>query len=311
MIPLAEQMRRAPSAEARKVLADNIARLARLEAVAQAFTERHIPLLCFKGISLLGEEYELFSERPMRDIDLLVKPADAGPARTALMALGATPHAQEAGPRRGDDYHEVFEFTGEGGGPASIVELHTSVCPTSWYAVDVGALFADAVPHAVPNLATAGARRPSPAARVVIAALHKLKHGYMHDRGDFKDVERVIATAAPNPLKVAKLARRWSVDKAVGLFLAVMRRLPDCPPLAAAFADTVLAALPRGAESLTLAARMFVPSAEGSLWRWYPPSNRARVLLLYSLCAPSPRHIPRVVGQFAWWRLQQKLTRAT
>lgn len=75
------------------------AQLARIDAAARA---TGIALVALKGAALLGRGLYAAGERPMGDIDLLVRPADAGTAAALLLAMG---HLEGIS----TDRHRVFE----------------------------------------------------------------------------------------------------------------------------------------------------------------------------------------------------------
>ncbi len=91
---------------ASRVAADNLHMMHELECLLGAFNGHEIPVMLLKGAALNRMVYSSASQRPMSDIDLLVRPADA---RKALQLL------DELGCRRGkrlvrDDFFPKFHY---------------------------------------------------------------------------------------------------------------------------------------------------------------------------------------------------------
>ncbi|MHC4272614.1 MAG: nucleotidyltransferase family protein, partial [Planctomycetota bacterium] len=59
-----------------------------LERIAKAFNEAGVPLMALKGAALNLTLYRHPQDRPMVDLDLLVKPADSDRARAILEDVG-------------------------------------------------------------------------------------------------------------------------------------------------------------------------------------------------------------------------------
>jgi hypothetical protein len=69
-------------------VADNLKKCREYKIICRAFKEQGIALLPIKGIAFLNDIYKSFPERPMVDIDILVKKQDIVDAENTLVGLG-------------------------------------------------------------------------------------------------------------------------------------------------------------------------------------------------------------------------------
>lgn len=120
--PLADLLRR----KRQRVLAANLHRAGRFEALVEALAARGIPVCPLKGIHLLGTVYAADPEhRPMSDVDVLVRPEDA---EEAVRILGSELDLEETALSRrlAARSHERVLVGKKGSVSAGfVVELHT------------------------------------------------------------------------------------------------------------------------------------------------------------------------------------------
>lgn len=227
------------------------ARLVRIDGAART---AGVALVALKGAALLGRGLYAAGERPMGDIDLLVRPADAGAAAALLLALG---HVEGIS----TDRHRVFEAAaGERAGAAAIafgehadnplkIELHERIAePLPLVEVDITARTTPSDWRADPRPGLGGYR--STAALMRHLLLHAagnmrgqgLRLIHLHDiaalaqRMDAADWDELFDA----PLHAGALDGWWAwpplrlVERYFGLSVpstALARAARDCPPL--------------------------------------------------------------------------------
>ena len=74
-----------------RVATRNICHLRQLERIAERFAAAGVPLMALKGAALLLTVYRRPQDRPMSDLDLMVRPEDADRAVELLTELGCQP----------------------------------------------------------------------------------------------------------------------------------------------------------------------------------------------------------------------------
>src|SRR5579862_5174868 len=90
-----------------------------------ALTKANIPLLVLKGAALAQLVYDDAAWRPMRDVDLLVRRADAGRAYETLRHLGFTRSERPTAP----GHHHLLAMLKTEEGTAIVIELHHELLP--------------------------------------------------------------------------------------------------------------------------------------------------------------------------------------
>lgn len=98
----------------------------RLESALDALQRAGVRPVLLKGAALAATEYRSFSERPMGDIDLLVAPDKAAPARAALLQADWTEDPEAASPECYRDHHHLAPLE-DGSGSGLGLELHTDL----------------------------------------------------------------------------------------------------------------------------------------------------------------------------------------
>ena len=122
-------------AELRRAYYANAVRSARLwhalETAIRALAQAGIPTLLLKGAALVPLVYHNPALRPMGDLDLLVRPADADAALAALAGLGYRPQQHEPAPGSIRTYENEI-MLGREGAPA-LLELHWGLFDSPYY----------------------------------------------------------------------------------------------------------------------------------------------------------------------------------
>jgi len=125
----------AAMSELRRAYYDNAGRSARLwhalETAIRALIQAGIPTLLLKGAALVPLVYHNPALRPMGDLDLLVRPADADAALATLAGLGYRPQQHEPAPRSIRTYENEI-MLGREGAPAPL-ELHWGLFDSPYY----------------------------------------------------------------------------------------------------------------------------------------------------------------------------------
>ena len=110
----------------------NTVRAQVLSEILTLFTNENLPELLLKGAALAFLIYPQPGLRPMRDIDLLVKPDDAERAQKILLKAGFCPLDQQA-PRMPAGHQHLPVLACEVEGLTICVEIHTDLFPTTRY----------------------------------------------------------------------------------------------------------------------------------------------------------------------------------
>jgi hypothetical protein len=112
-------------------------RLAAVAEVLKAFHQKGIEPMLLKGAALAALVYPEPGLRPMRDVDLLVKPAEIDGARQCLEALGyqVSPVQEQLLPAH---HHHLPAYTREKDGFWISVELHRRLFPATRHYPSIG-----------------------------------------------------------------------------------------------------------------------------------------------------------------------------
>ncbi len=160
-----------------------------------------IPVILLKGIAYAGTIYPDPAERPMSDIDLLVRSSDMSTAEQALARLGywrAGSAAQSSVTR-----HAITLKRRDGS-----IDLHRHILHAGRSRMDMGAIWREAVASPVP-----GARRPSPLHEYLLHAAHIGRHEGMVPLVNYTDAARL--GAALSPAAVMAQAGGWRIARTV------------------------------------------------------------------------------------------------
>ena len=185
----------ATMAELRRAYYDNAGRSARLwhalETALRALAQAGIPTLLLKGAALVQTVYENPALRPMGDLDLLVRPADAGRALAALAGLGYRPQQHEPAPGSTRTYENEI-MLGREGAPAPL-ELHWGLFDSPHYQSQLPMEWFWQTARPV-HIGDTGAQALGPEAQI----LHLCGHLLLHHGGDARllwlhDIAEVVA----------------------------------------------------------------------------------------------------------------------
>ena len=272
-----------PTARAafRAQLAHNLMLRHALDQALGAFQERHVEVQPLKGARLVATVYrDSLGARRMGDLDLLVRPEDAGRAGDALRHLGYTP----VGTTRvrfspAFSHHDIY-VRGE-----AVVELHYRLCHELAVVGDVATFFRDTQ------------ERPFRAVRLALARdelhlfytlLHAATHGLVHDATWI--IDTVLQVRAAPTLEWPCLEREARARRAVRLLHAAARQVNAWFPGTLPFARP-----PQGPRDLLLAV-LTRPDARPI------HGGEVRSIAIRALLTDSRLDALRVLGDKLWLR---------
>lgn len=238
-----------------------------------------VPVIVLKGAALADTIYPSIANRPMNDIDLLVRRVHRGRAQAALEIAGfRSPYGIQAS-------HEMHFRRGE----RPIVELHwdlASIVPLRLAALDNEALWQEARPFTV---GSAQAYQLSLRDTLLHLCLHLSGHGYLHDNSS-QDIRRLLTVEHPFPWdQFVQRARQFRLTATCYFVLDAMASKGDIlvPP---EVLDTLRP--PRWQRQLV---QSIADPLRGLARKM--PYNKARNYLLYLALADRPVKIPLVTIQ--------------
>jgi hypothetical protein len=182
-----------------------------LSELVEAFADQAIPLILLKGISYIGTIYDDPGERPMSDIDVLVRGPDHGRALGCLRRLGYW----DAGSRMSafSSHHAVAMKRRH-----ASIDLHRNIVQPLRSRVDVRGLWQRAAP-AVER--SDGALRLDPVDELVVHLIHIARHELMVPLINYVDGARLLERVPGGRSAVVARAERFRAGRAVGAALAM------------------------------------------------------------------------------------------
>jgi hypothetical protein len=189
-----------------------------LAAVSRALADAGLRALLVKGAALALTVYPDPAARPMRDLDLLVRPEDEARAVAALVARGGRAHAP------GGRAHSAA-LLGETqimlplGALQVLVEVHATLDKIAPRPIDLDAIFSRAAPApGLPALLV-----PAPEDHALLLALHAAVSGFAHPIA-FLDLELLLRRGLDARV-LAERARDFGLRAAMFATLSIMRDL--------------------------------------------------------------------------------------
>ncbi len=209
-------------------LAKTTLQLAHVSELLWLFHQANLPLILLKGIALVERVYPAAEQRPMQDIDVLVRRADFERAAALLQA-----HGYQFS-NKASVWNEAFarEFMGNVAYRKAGVtfDVHWHPVTMSWFrattAFDLDGLWSRAIPT---EIAGAPALRLCPEDEILHLCYHTaVHHGLAHPHG-IRDILGVLRVERDlNWSVLAERARAWRVSVAVWAALKVARgRMQD------------------------------------------------------------------------------------
>lgn len=183
----------------------------RLEQSLAALNAANIDVMLLKGAALACTTYGSFVARPMRDIDLLVRPAEAIAARTVLLELG-----WQSDPDIPEDSlygaHQHLAPLRDASGRGLWLEIHRSLLASGHpFRFTEEEIWESALPVTV---GTGNARVMHPAHHGAYLAIHfawshKLKTGAWHT---FRDLDALTTAGTLDWEMLVNTARDWGAS---------------------------------------------------------------------------------------------------
>lgn len=302
---------------------------ARLEPTVACFRERGIPVMLLKGAALAATRHRGFTDRPMSDVDLLVRPEDAPRAAQAVVDSGWPRTKDPALLHLLQTHHHLPPFIDPE--PTGLrIELHTAILPPdSPFALAEPELWRDSAAAPAPFV---GARVPSSEHLLLHAATHfAWAHGATFGAWrTFRDVSALLRSGEGGQ-RFVEQARAAKALTATYWSLRLARHLSAIPvadalleALAAPSPDAVGDAIERHfVAAIAFGERPACPSARlaRALWlaalrpswsgylaagRWDPEHRWERAVGTFAEEAGRARLGRHARGIRHWWRFATK-----
>ncbi len=210
----------------RKVTADNLLLLARLEEVLDLLASEGIVPVVLKGTDTLHRFHRRFDERTLDDADVLLHPSQVGPAVRALAAAG---WEVPTGERWRHWIRSSHHVPVRSPGPVRVdLEIHWNLVQERRYRLDPEEILSRAVP-----LEVAGRRalRLEDHDAVAHILLHHVSHYFDRRLKWAIDLGHLSGGDGFRWERVAERVRRWGGAQAAGMALRHLHRLlPGAAP---------------------------------------------------------------------------------
>ena len=186
-----------------------------LRDVLRAFADRGIEAAMLKGVSFLGNIYPDVAERPMNDIDLLVRVTQLPDAIEALKALGFQRTGFE---RKLSDYYHAIVFNRDD----MMVELHRNIMQRLRMRMPLDDVWA----RTRPDDQGSGARRLERVDELLMCMIHISRHELAVPAINFVDVRRLWQRLDETQrIELRDRARDYRVGRAIDAVLGMTELL--------------------------------------------------------------------------------------
>lgn len=200
----------------------------RVQETLRVLREHGVQVMLLKGAALAASVYSSFAERPMSDVDLLIRPADVERTRRALSASGWRENTDPAFAGLFAQHHHLAPFYDDSATRLR-AEAHTALLPTDQpFAISSDAFWAAATPS---SEAYSAALIPSTThllwhASVHFAWSHVMQFGAWRT---FRDVNELIRSASVDWDEFVGMARRTRAASSCYWMLRLAARLSGAP----------------------------------------------------------------------------------
>jgi hypothetical protein len=157
----------------------SLRRRALLDEVLLTLSERELSTALLKGIAYVDTIYANAAERPMNDIDLLVRPAQLPDVMRAMLDLGFERVGMS---RKLSGYYHAIPFHRDG----VIIEMHRNIMQPHRTAIRMG----DIWKRAVPDSYGTRAKRLDPVDELLLCIMHIARHELAVPAINYVDVWR-------------------------------------------------------------------------------------------------------------------------
>ena len=258
-----------------------------LEAAADA----GLDVAPLKGAHMLTSVYPPGEDRPMMDVDFLVREAQFEAVCDLLRQQGFTRVLAPGRPFTERVHYEALFMRQLGDGMSVIMEPHRHLIQRARHPIDHEALWARSTPS---ELDGAPCRRLAPEALFLHTVIHLLTHRFEAPARAERDLELLVRRGGADLQTVTRRAGRWQCRRAVWLALTMLHaRAPDLGALQAA-----RPLRPPAPVRAALAALI----RPGHGFRIRGAGMRAGQAVLWPLLLDGARPLLRFGGSFAWLR---------
>jgi hypothetical protein len=205
----------------RATLADNLRRLGAADQALDCLLQEGIEPILLKGAHLVEAVYLDPGVRPMRDVDLLVRPAQLSGAARLLRRLG-----YERSTTPGREISEARYFQTAFCRDRDKIELHRALCEPDRYPIDVEALWERSTPI---HWRGRRVRALCDADHLAYLALHAALHGFLLPLTSLVDMATLLRRQPSLAEGAAQRARTWRAATAVHRSLVLAKDLVGAP----------------------------------------------------------------------------------
>jgi hypothetical protein len=203
-----------------KTLVDNLVLLRALHETRAALAEAQIEFVLLKGVSLLGFLYSRIDQRPMTDMDILIRRTDWPAVARSLASRGYILPTPESEADLGDDwYNHAVETPGS---PSCSVEIHWDLESVERSRINPADLFRDSVPCDVDGHPY---RRLSDEHLFLHLAVHLAHHYASPALYWVEDLKLLLLRGPLDWERIATTAEAWGVRNCLAYSLGYVERL--------------------------------------------------------------------------------------
>jgi hypothetical protein len=204
----------------RKTLVDNLALLRALREVAAALEEAGVEFILLKGACLLAFLYPGIEQRPMADLDLLIREEAWPRASSVLESRGCLMPTPESEKDLGEDwYNHLVQVPGT---PPCSLEIHWNLESIERSRIDPGALFRHAVPCVLERRPY---RRLCDDHLLLHLAVHLAHHLETPSLHWAEDLRRILRRGRLDWDRIEATAVAWGVRNCLAYSLGYLERL--------------------------------------------------------------------------------------
>jgi len=205
-------------------LAQQILVTRQLEELLHAFNKAGIDTILLKGTAFWNWLYEP-GERPVSDIDMLVRQRDYKRAQSILSSSGYVRIRDDSRPVTARELYEAgFMPVGKMG--QAYVELHTCISHPVRYDFDIEDMFQSSQEL---NIGQARAFRLSPEYNLVHLAIHRTIHGFGFDTDlrNIEDADLIVKNGKPDWDRLLNIADGMGCKRALWILLDSAQKRHD------------------------------------------------------------------------------------
>ena len=274
-----------------KINPQNVILLHHFRRFLQAAAGRGIDVAPLKGAHMLTSVYPPGEDRPMMDVDFLVRPGQFEAACELLAEQGFSRILYRGRAVTERRNYEAF-FTRRAGDVEVIIEPHRHLVQPARHPIDHDALWARSTPS---ELDGEPCRRLAAEDHLLHAVIHLMTHRFLAPDRALRDLELLVRGGVDLSLVEAR-ARRWRCRRATWLTLTLLQHQAPDLDLAAVAARLKPPALVRAA------LQALVLPGEGFVLRGL--NIRGGQAVLWPLLLDGLRPMLGFGVRFAWIRLQ-------